>query len=53
MTYFLIKYIEDILAIDTDGIKSKRKLDFFDTGSKLGDMKHEFTFKEFVTIAPK
>jgi hypothetical protein len=53
MSYFLEKYKDNILNIDTDGIKLDCDLDQKDVGSNLGEMKYEYTFKEFVTIAPK
>ena len=53
MSYYLTKYQDNILTIDTDGIKTDCLLDKQDTGNDLGNMKYEYSFKEFVSIAPK
>ena len=54
MNQFLIKYVNNIYAIDTDGIKIDRELDTSDINSKiLGKMKYEYTFIEAVFPAPK
>jgi len=48
MSYYLTKYQDNILTIDTDGIKTDCLLDKQDTGNDLGNMKYEYSFKEFV-----
>nr|QBM09671.1 hypothetical protein [Dactylella sp.] len=53
MSHFLNKYSNNILCVDTDGIKVNCELSGIDVGDNLGDMKYEFKFKEFVSLAPK
>lgn len=54
MYHYLIKYSNNILAIDTDGIKVDCQLDPSEIDSKeLGKMKYEYTFTEAVFPAPK
>ena len=54
MNYFLIKYSENIYAIDTDGIKIDKELEPSEIDNKLlGKMKYEYTFKEAIFPAPK
>ena len=51
----ILSYIPPWVALwkDTDGIKTDCLLDKEDVGNDLGDMKYEYSFKEFVSIAPK
>jgi len=54
MYHYLIKYGNNILAIDTDGIKVDCQIDPTEIDSKeLGKMKYEYTFIEAVFPAPK
>lgn len=54
MNKFLIKYSENIFAIDTDGIKVNKELDLIDIDNKeLGKMKYEYTLNEGIFPAPK
>lgn len=54
MSYYLVKYADNIYAIDTDGIKLDCHLHPDEVHNKdLGKMKYEYTFKEAVFPLPK
>ena len=54
MTHYLTKYSDDILYVDTDGIKTTCELDADEVDDKvLGKMKLEYTASKFVGLAPK
>jgi DNA polymerase family B len=54
MTHYLMKYADNLYAIDTDGIKIFGKLsDTEIDNKKLGKMKYEYEFYEGVFPAPK
>src|ERR1700679_4339508 len=54
MSHYLMKYTDNIYAIDTDGIKIDCYLDIDEVHNKeLGKMKYEYTFIEGVFPAPK
>lgn len=54
MSQHIVKYMENLYAIDTDGIKTSSQLSPSDVDNKeLGKFKYEFTFNEAVFPAPK
>ena len=54
MSYFMEKYSNNLYYIDTDGIKLDIHLPDKDVDNKkLGKMKYEYTFSEFVGVGPK
>jgi hypothetical protein len=54
MSHYLAKYKNNILAMDTDGIKVDCHLDPTEISAKiLGKMKYEYTFKTGIFPAPK
>ena len=54
MSHYLNKYSDNILYIDTDGIKTDCKLDDNEVDNKkLGYMKFEYKLAEFVGLGPK
>uniref|UniRef100_P22374 Probable DNA polymerase n=1 Tax=Ascobolus immersus TaxID=5191 RepID=DPOM_ASCIM len=54
MSEYLIKYADNLYAVDTDGIKVDTEIDKkYVSDKELGLMKHEYTFKEAVFVAPK
>jgi len=53
MTHYLNKYKDNIVYIDTDGIKVNCEIDPSEVGPELGQMKDEGTFSEGVFLAPK
>jgi hypothetical protein len=54
MSYFMVKYSNNLYYIDTDGIKLDTDLMNIEVDNKkLGKMKYEYKFAEFVGIGPK
>lgn len=53
MSTFLIKYANDIMYIDTDGIKTSAPIDPSYIGDNLGEMEFEGKYAEGIFIAPK
>jgi len=53
MTYFIVKYGDYLVYIDTDGIKLTCYIDPNEVGKELGLMKLEGEYEEGVFLAPK
>jgi len=53
MAYYIVKYGEYIVYIDTDGIILTCYLDSNEIGKELGKMKFEGEYDEGVFLAPK